>query len=157
MIDTLQYLTFYIGDEVFALEVLKIKEIIPYNDITPIPMMQCYIKGVMNIRGNVVPIIDLNKRVELNIDVHSSKLSIIIITLKYNDDEFDDIGIIVSQVDKVFTKENSTLESSPTFGSKIRKDLIKNIAKVDDTFIPILDIDKILDINDLSKTLQEMD
>jgi purine-binding chemotaxis protein CheW len=155
--DTLQYLTFYIADEVFALEVLKIKEIIPYNDITPIPLMKDYIEGVMNIRGNVVPIIDLSKRVELDKNSATEKLSIIIISLDYGGDTLDDVGIIVTQVDKVFSKENSTLESSPTFGSKIKKDLIKNIAKVDDSFIPILDIEKILDLDDLSETLQEVE
>ena len=153
--DKLQYLTFYIADEIFAIDVLKIKEIIPYDEITPIPLMHSYVAGVMNIRGNVVPIIDLNKRVELNIEMSNKKLSIIIISLMY-DNEISDVGIIVSRVDKVFSKENSTLEQSPTFGSRIKKDLIKNIAKVEDSFIPILDIDKILNLDDLSSTLQEL-
>jgi purine-binding chemotaxis protein CheW len=153
--EKLQYLTFYIANEVFALDVLKIKEVIPYDEITPIPLMHSYIAGVMNIRGNVVPIVDLNKRVELNIKMSNKKLSIIIVSL-LQDNEMSDIGIIVSRVDKVFTREESTLEQSPTFGSKIKKDLIKNIAKVNNDFIPILNIDKILNIEDLSSTMQEL-
>ena len=152
--NNLQYLTFYIGDEIFAIEVLKIKEIIPYDYITPIPLMHPFIEGVMNIRGKVVPIVCLNKRVDLNVEMSSSKQSIIIISLTYEEEE-SDVGIVVSVVNKVFTKEEATLESSPTFGSKIRKDLIKNIAKVEDQFIPILDIDKILNLDELSETLQD--
>jgi purine-binding chemotaxis protein CheW len=116
--------------------------------------MHSFVEGVMNIRGNVVPIVCLNKRVDLNVDMSSKKQSIIIISLMYEDEE-SDVGIVVSMVNKVFTKDEATLETSPTFGSKIRKDLIKNIAKVEEQFIPILDIDKILNLDDLSETLQD--
>jgi len=150
-----QYLTLYIGKEIFAVEVLRIKEIIPNDYITFIPLMQPYITGVMNVRGDVVPILDLSKRVELNIDISEDRKSIVIVSVTY-DDVKTDIGIIVSMVNKVFEHSINELESSPAFGSKIKKEFIKQIAKVDDEFIPILDLDKILDINDLSKTMQNI-
>ncbi|MEA3352496.1 MAG: chemotaxis protein CheW [Campylobacterota bacterium] len=149
----IQFLTFNIGSELFALEVLKVKEIIPIGTITAIPLMQPFIKGVMNIRGNIVPIIDMNKRLELDLDMNSKKESIIILSLEY-EDEHHHIGFIVSKVDKVFTKESLDLESTPLFGSKVKKIFIKNIAKVDEQFITILDIERILDFDELSQTTQ---
>ena len=153
--EDIQYLTFYIGDEVFALEVLKIHEIIPYDYITHIPRMQSYVKGVMNIRGKIVPIISLNTRLELNIKLDYKKQSIIILSLPY-DGEMSDIGVIVSKVDQVFTVNKENIESSPVFGSKIKKEFIKNIAKFNNQFISILDIDEILNLKDLSTTKQNM-
>jgi len=153
--EELQYLTFYLGDEVFALDVLKIKEIIPYGEITSIPLMQPFLKGIMNIRGSVVPIVDLPKRVELDVDLYTKQLSIIIVSIDY-ENELSNVGIMVSRVDKVFSEEISKLESSPAFGSSIKKEWVKNIAKVEDEFIPILDIDKVLNLEDLSKTFQEI-
>ena len=138
--EELQYLTFYLGDEVFALDVLKIKEIIPYGEITSIPLMQPFLKGIMNIRGSVVPIVDLPKRVELDVDLYTKQLSIIIVSIDY-ENELSNVGIMVSRVDKVFSEEISELESSPAFGSNIKKEWVKSIAKVEDEFIPILDIE----------------
>jgi len=152
--DEIQYLTLYLGNEIFALELLRIQEIIPHGDITIIPLMQSYVKGVMNIRGDVVPILDLSKRVELDVDISSDKQSIIIITVIYDNVETN-IGMVVSMVNKVFEQNSNELESFPTFGSKIKKDFIKQIAKVGDDFIPILDLDKILDLDELSLTMQE--
>ena len=153
--EDIQYLTFYIGDEVFALEVLKIYEIIPYDVITHIPRMEAYVEGVMNIRGKIVPIVSLNKRLELNLYMDTKKQSIIIISLPY-DDEINDVGVIVSKVDQVFTINKKDIESSPIFGSKIKKEFIKNIAKFKDNFISVLDIDEILNLQELSATKQEM-
>ncbi len=155
LMDKIQYLTLHLSDEIFALEVLRIKEIIPHGDITIIPLMQSYIKGVMNVRGDVVPILDLSKRVELDVDISSDKQSIIIISMVYDNIETN-IGIVVSIVNKVFEQGINELESSPAFGSKIKKDFIKQIAKVDDDFIPILDLDRILDLDELSLTLQDI-
>ncbi len=153
--EDIQYLTFYIGDEVFALEVLNIHEIIPYDTITHIPRMASYIKGVMNIRGKIVPIVSLNKRLELNLPMNNKKQSIIIISLPF-DGEMNDVGVIVSKVDQVFTINKKDIESSPIFGSKIKKEFIKNIAKFNENFISILDIDEILNLKDLSTTKQKM-
>jgi len=152
--DEIQYLTFYIGDEIFALDVLKIKEIIPYDHITTIPLMQSYVEGVMNIRGSIVPIISLNDRLNLHLNMQSKKQSIIIISLNY-DGEISDVGIIVSKVDQVFTLNPDEIESSPIFGAKIEKRFIKNIAKFKDDFISILDIDEILNLEELSTTKQD--
>ncbi len=152
----IQYLTFFIGDEVFALDVLKIDEIIPYDDITYIPRMQPYIMGVMNIRGKIIPIVSLNKRLDLNLPMDSKKQSIIIISLTYEDEKHE-VGVVVSKVDKVYTLIKEYIEPSPAFGSKIDKKFIKNIASFDDKFISIIDIDEVLNLKELSTTTQEIE
>jgi len=154
--DENKFLTFYIDNDIFALDVLMISEIIPYSRITYIPKMQPYIKGVMNIRGQIVPIVSLDIRLKLNVEMHKKKRSIIIISLNYND-EPSLVGVIVNKVDQVFTLNQAQLELPPTFGAKIPKNFIHNIAKFDDKFISILDMNEILNLQDLSTTLQDMD
>ena len=151
--EDLQYLTFYIGDEIFALDLLLIKEIIPYEEITKIPLMQEFILGVINLRGEILPIVDLNKRIELNTKQNLKKSSIIVISIEYEKKKLK-IGIVVDIVSKVFSFKNNNLELSPLFGTKIKKKFIKQEAKVDDIFIPILNTENILNIDELPQTLQ---
>jgi purine-binding chemotaxis protein CheW len=153
--DEFQFLTFYIEKEIFALDLLQIQEIIPYDHITYIPKMQPYILGVMNIRGKIIPIVSLNKRLDLNLPMDSKKRSIIIISLQYEDERLD-IGVVVSKVDKVYTLQADKIEPAPTFGTTIKKEFIKNIASFDDQFISILNVDEVLNIDHLSKTTQEI-
>ena len=150
-----QYLTLYISQEIFALEVLRIQEVIPSSYVTPIPLMQSYINGVMNVRGDIIPIINLSKRLELDAGDSTNKESIIIVSIMHENIKIV-VGIVVSSVNKVFEQNIDDLESSPTFGSKIKKDFIKQIAKIDDEFIPILDLDKILDIDEISLTTEDI-
>jgi len=147
-----QYLTFYINDKDFALDVLSVKEIIPYGKITKIPTMQSFVVGVMNIRGMAVPIIDIGIRLEIGAVKETPKRSIIIVSLEI-EDELTDIGFIVSQVNQVFSIEPVDLETTPSFGTKVRKDFIKNIGKINNEFITILDIENIFDINEISMTM----
>ena len=150
-----QFLTFYIEKEIFALDLLQIQEIIPYKYVTHIPKMQPYILGVMNIRGKIIPIVSLNKRLDLNLLIDSKEQSIIIVSLQYENVKHN-IGIVVSKVDKVYTLAADKIEPTPTFGTTIKKEFIKSIASFDDEFISILNIDEILDIDQLSKTTQEI-
>lgn len=149
-----QYLTFYLYDEVYSIEVLKIKEIIPFGIITPVPLTQPYIQGVMNVRGMVVPVISLADRLKIAKSSSTKKISIIIVTV-FIDGEKSDFGILVSKVNKVFTIPVSDLEPAPFFGTKLRRDFIKHIGKINGEFITILDVDNILNIGELSTTIDE--
>ncbi|MEA3315505.1 MAG: chemotaxis protein CheW [Campylobacterota bacterium] len=145
-----QYLTFYIKDDIFALDVVNIYEIIPYDTITYIPKMEDFIEGVLNVRGNIIPIISLNKRLKLNKVLNCNKKSIIILSISY-EGEINEIGVTVSKVDKVYSLEKTSLDTSPIFGTNIEKRFIKNIAKFENKFISILDIKEILNLDELSK------
>jgi len=151
-----QYLTFYINDNNFAMDVINVKEIIPHGKVTKIPTMQPFVVGVMNIRGMAVPIIDIGIRLNIGAVKETNKRSIIIVTLEI-EDELTDIGFIVSQVNQVFSIESVDLETTPSFGTKIRKDFIKNIGKINDDFITILDIENIFNIDEISVTIPMKD
>jgi purine-binding chemotaxis protein CheW len=145
-----QYLTFLLCGEVFAIEILNINEIISYQPVATVPHMQEYVKGVMNIRGNVVPVVSLGKRLGLGEQPITKKSATIIIESNKEDEDNMSIGLLVDVVNEVFDILPDKIEQTPNFGTKIRSDFIKKIGKVDGKFISILNLDSILDINDLS-------
>ena len=146
-----QYLTFYIKNEMFAVTVSRVKEIIECAQITKVPMMQNFIAGVTNIRGNVIAALDLSERLGLGRSEISKKSCIITIEAEFDQEETE-VGIIADMVDQVYELTQSHIMEAPEFGSKIRKDFIHTMAKIDDKFMTLLEIDKILDINELSRT-----
>ena len=146
-----QYLTFLLSDEVFAIEVLKVKEIIGVRLITPVPSMPNFVLGVINVRGNVIPVMSLAKRFNLEDQEQTHKTCIIIIS-SIIDGESTDIGVIVDMVNQVYDILPSNIEATPMFGSSLRKDFIKKIGKVSGKFISILDMDGIANIDEISKT-----
>lgn len=153
--EEVKYLTFYVGNEVLALDLLHIKEIIPYEDITEIPLMQECILGVINLRGHIVPVVDINKRLELNVNMKLYKHRSIVIVSIVEDEKEIDIGIVVNVVSEVFSYVLDDLESSPLFGTKIKKRFVKQEAKIGTVFIPILDIENVLNVEELSVTNQD--
>ena len=146
-----QYLTFLLSGEIFAIGVLNIKEIIGLRQITPVPSMPAYVLGVINVRGNVLPIVSLSKRFKLE-DVEVSHKTCIIIVSSIIDGENIDIGVIVDMVNQVYDILPSHIESTPLFGTSLRKDFIQKIGKVNGKFISILDIDSIVNIQEISNT-----
>lgn len=149
-----QYLSFYINDEMFAINVFYVKEIIQYTQITRVPMMQSFLVGITNIRGNVISVIDLADRLVLNKSCVDKKTCIITIETIIEGEETE-IGIVVDVVDQVYDILEDHRMDAPEFGSKIRKDFISMIAKIDDKFITLLDMDAILNIHELSKIVEK--
>ncbi len=144
-----QYLAFLLNKERYAIEVLQVKEIIKYGNITDIPFSQKYIIGVTNIRGNIIPIISLAKRFELKQGRISKKTCILVVTIK-DEEEKIEIGVVVDMVNQVFDILPSDMEELPSLGTSIQKKFIKKIGKVQNSFIPILDMEVVLDITELS-------
>lgn len=145
-----QFLSFYLKNEMFAINVAYVREIIEYTQITRVPMMQSFIAGVTNIRGNVIPVLDLSGRLGLGLSDISKKSCIITIETRIGD-EVSEIGIIVDMVDQVYDVTPSHKMEAPEFGSKIRKDFMQMMAKVEERFITLLDMGGILDITELSR------
>ncbi|MFA6189847.1 MAG: chemotaxis protein CheW [Sulfuricurvum sp.] len=144
-----QFLSFYLKNEMFAINVGYVREIIEYTQITRVPMMQGFITGVTNIRGNVIPVLDLSCRLGLGVSEISKKSCIITIETSIADEE-SEIGIIVDMVEQVYEITPSNRLDAPEFGSKIRKDFLQMMAKVEDRFIALLDMGGILNIAELS-------
>ncbi|MCG6202085.1 chemotaxis protein CheW [Psychromonas antarctica] len=144
-----QYLTFLQGGEMFAIGILGIKEIIEYAKLTTVPLMPEFISGVINIRGAVVPVIDLSARFGREATVITRRSCIVIIET-VNEEEKIDIGIIVDSVSEVLEIPPSDIEPAPHFGTNIRADFISGMGKINGEFVIILDISRVLSVNEMS-------
>lgn len=144
-----QYLTFMLGGEVFAIGILHIKEIIEYGSLTTVPMMPDYIRGVINLRGAVVPVVDLSARFGRK-SAEVTKRTCIVIIEVMNEDVQQVIGVVVDMVNEVLEITAAEIEPGPSFGAKIRADFIRGMGKVDGKFVIILDVDKVLSVEELA-------
>ena len=144
-----QHLTFIVKNETFAIAVLETKEIIEYASITHVPQMYSYMAGVTNVRGNVIPVIDLSDRLDLGETNEDNRTCIIVETT--DESETMLVGLIVDTVDQVYPLLPEMRESAPNFGTRIRKDFIQSMAKINDKFITILNLSALLNVEELSK------
>lgn len=144
-----QYLTFSLGGEMFGLGILNVKEIIEYGNLTEIPMMPAFIRGVINLRGSVVPVIDLAARFGGQPTTVGRRTCIVIIEVP-DEDARHDIGIIVDAVSEVLEIPGEEIEPAPSFGAKIRADFIFGMGKVNGKFVILLNIDKVLSVEEIA-------
>jgi purine-binding chemotaxis protein CheW len=138
-----QYLTFMLNSEIFALGILGIKEIIEYGGLTSVPMMPECIRGVINLRGAVVPVVDLAARFGRD-SAQITKRSCIVIVELEQDGEWQTIGVLVDAVNAVIEIASQDIEPAPNFGSRIRADFIAGMGKVAGKFVILLNIDAVL-------------
>lgn len=148
-----QYLTFQLGGEMFAVGILNIKEIIEYGSVTEIPMVPPFIRGVINLRGAVVPVIDLASRFGGKRSEVSRRTCIVIIELAEGE-ERQDIGVVVDSVSEVLEIPASEIEPPPAFGARIRADFIEGMGKVNGRFVIILDVAKVLSVDEIASLSQ---
>ena len=134
-----QHVTFLIGNETYGVGVEKVKEIIGMTDITHVPNTAYFMEGVINLRGSVVPVVDMRKKFNMQVREYDGFTVIIIVEVK---DRL--IGMIVDSVSDVVNIPVSTIQSTPHFTAEIKTDFIKGIGQINDTLIIILDIDLIL-------------
>ncbi len=148
-----QYLTFLLGGEMFAVAILNVKEIIEYGHLTEIPMMPPFIRGVINLRGSVVPVIDLAARFG-GAESQVGKRSCIVI-LEVNEGDFrHDIGILVDVVSEVIEIPGSEIEPPPSFGARVRADFIQGMGKVAGRFVILLNIVRVLSVDEIALLAQ---
>lgn len=144
-----QYLTFVLGGEMFAIGILCVKEIIEYGHLTVVPMMPDCIRGVINLRGAVVPVVDLGSRFGKRSTDLTRRTCIIIVEVEC-DGERQDIGVIVDAVSEVLEIRQDQIEPTPAFGARIRTDFIHGMGKVDGKFVIILNANAVLSLDDLA-------
>lgn len=144
-----QYLIFSLGGDLFAVGTSRVREIIEYGNITAVPMMPGFICGVINLRGAVVPVIDLNARFgRAKTDV-SRRTCIVILEVR-TDEDTHVLGIIVDTVSAVRQIDGAQIEPAPHFGTRIRTDFIDGMAKVNGGFVILLDLGKVLSVDEMS-------
>jgi purine-binding chemotaxis protein CheW len=146
---THQYLTFALGGEQFAIGILAIKEIIEYAKLTEVPMMPPYVRGVINLRGAVVPVVDLLVRFERGPGDITKRTCIVIIEIT-TQGERQDVGIVVDAVDSVLDIPASEIEPPPAFGARIRTDFIQGLGKVNGKFVIVLDVNHVLALEEVA-------
>ncbi len=143
-----QYLTFKMEEEVFALDVGKVREILDYTTITKVPQTPDYMKGVINLRGSVVPVVDM--RLKFNMPAQDRTVDTCIIVVEITiEQEQTILGALVDSVQEVFELEPSQVEPAPRIGTKLNTDFILGMGKRDDTFVIILDIDRVFSSEEL--------
>lgn len=143
-----QYLTFMIGGEEYAISLLKVKEIIEYDIVTQIPKTPEWIRGVINLRGSVVPVIDLAVKFRQAPSV-AGKLTCIVITEVQSGDEAAVMGIMADSVRQVIDLRPQDVEEPPTFGTRVKVDYLLGMARSGKKFCLLLDTEKVLSTDEL--------
>ncbi|WP_084545029.1 chemotaxis protein CheW [Derxia gummosa] len=146
---TSQYLVFSLAREQFGVGTQRVREIIEYRTVASVPMVPRYMRGVINLRGAVVPVIDLNARFGRAETELSRRTCIVILDVQAGD-ETHVLGIIVDSVTAVRQIEADQIEPAPSFGAGIRADFIEGMAKVNGNFVILLDLARVLSVDELS-------
>jgi len=145
----LQYLAFVLGGETFAMEIRSIKEVIQYGALTQVPMMPDFIRGVINLRGSVVPVLDLAVRFGRAPSDVSRRTCVVVLEVELHGEDLV-LGFIVDQVRAVLDIGAADIEPPPAFGSALRSEFLAGIGKVDGEFVILLDVDHVLSLDELS-------
>jgi purine-binding chemotaxis protein CheW len=145
-----KYLSFLLSEEVYGIDILTIKEIIEYANVCKVPMVSDHIRGVINLRGNVVPVIDLAKRLGCEASPITKRTCIVMLEI-ISEGETIDIGIVVDAVNEVLEIPQDEIETTPSFGVNIKPQFIYGMGRVLDNFIVLLDLPRVLDIVELAE------
>ena len=146
-----KYLTFCLGQEYYGIAVLKIREIIRMLDVTPVPQMPDYIRGVVNLRGKIIPVVDLRKRFQLAKADTNERTCIVVVQVELPSGDKSQMGMVVDAVEEVVSITIDDMEETPNFGSRLQSDYILSMAKVKGKVKTLLDIDKVVAADAMSE------
>ena len=143
-----QYLTFTLAEEVYAVDVGRVREILEISSITKVPQSPEFMRGVINLRGNVVPVIDMRVKFGMSATERTINTCIIVVEVKMGD-EVVILGSLADSVQEVIEMEPSQIEAAPHLGTQLNTSFIKGMGKHDDRFVIILDVDRIFSSGEL--------
>ncbi|MDD2463867.1 MAG: chemotaxis protein CheW [Desulfobulbus sp.] len=149
-IETNQYLTFKLQDEVFGLAIGKVREVLDFTNITKVPRTPEFMRGVINLRGSVVPVVDLHLKFDLEKTEKTVNTCIIIVEINM-EGEITVLGALADSVQEVVELEPDQIEPAPKIGTKLNTEFIKGMGKRDEEFIILLDIDKVFSNDELTQ------
>jgi purine-binding chemotaxis protein CheW len=147
--ETIQYLTFKLAEETFALDVAKVREILEQSNITKVPQTPDFMRGVINLRGSVVPVIDIRLKFGMSVTEQTVNTCIIVTEVEM-DDEVIVLGALADSVQEVIEMEPEQIEAAPHIGTRLKTEFIKGMGKHDGRFVMILDIDKVFTNDELT-------
>ena len=145
--DTEQYLTFMLAGEEYGVDILRVQEIKGWDRVTPIPNTPMYVLGVINLRGTVVPVLDLRARFDLPAIEVGPTTVVIVLKIKSQDHERT-LGVVVDAVSEVYNVSDDVIGPTPDFGGEISTEFVKGLARVDDKMVILLDVDNLIDFNE---------
>lgn len=147
--ETTQYLTFRLDEEVFALDISKVREVLDYTNITKVPRTPDFMRGVINLRGNVVPVVDMRLKFGMTRTEQTVNTCIIIVEISI-EGETTVLGALTDAVQEVIELGPEQIEPAPKIGTRLNTEFIKGMGKRGDNFIIILDIDRVFSADELS-------
>lgn len=149
-----QYLTFELENEHYAIGVMKVREVVELEELTRIPKMPPYMRGVINLRGSVVPVLDLRMKFGMTATEKSIDTRIVVLEVMVSEDEEIVLGALADRVNEVIDLSQEQIEAAPKIGTRLRNDVILGVGKRDQQFIIILDIDKIFSYEDIDQIVE---
>ena len=149
IMETTQYLTFTLADEVFALDITKVREVLDFTSVTRVPRTPEFMRGVINLRGSVVPVVDLRLKFGMS-RTENSVNTCIIITEVTVDGDATVLGALADSVQEVMDLGPENIAPPPRIGTKLRTEFITGMGKQNDRFVIILDIDKVFSVEELA-------
>jgi purine-binding chemotaxis protein CheW len=148
-----KYLTFTLDNEEYGIALLKVKEIIGMMPITSVPQTPEYVKGVINLRGKVIPVSDLRLRFEMQAAAYTDRTCIIVVEIQGEETTIQ-VGIVVDAVSEVMNVKSEEVEEAPSFGTKVDIDYILGMANMEGRVKILLDIDRVLTTDSMARTEQ---
>ena len=149
IVETKQYLTFKLEDELYALSISQVREVLDFTKITKVPRTPEFMRGVINLRGNVVPVVDMRLKFGMPKAENTVDTCVIIVEIIV-DDESTVLGALADSVEEVIELEPEQIEPAPKIGTRLNTEFIKGMGKRDDDFIIILDINKVFSTDELA-------
>ena len=143
--ELLQLVSFNIGSEEFGVDILKVQEINRMVEITRVPQAPNYVEGVINLRGKVIPIVDLRKRFNLEVKEYDRNTRIVVVDISGNI-----MGMVVDSVSEVLRLPSNTIEPPPEIVASVNSEYIKGVAKLEDRLLIFLDLSKVIDVSEMS-------
>lgn len=143
-----QYLTFRLNNETYGVDILRIQEIRGWTPVTQVPKTPSYIEGVLNLRGTIVPIMDLRRRFELN-NQENTRTTVVIVVAVKRDDRESILGMVVDAVSDVVDIKQESVRETPDFGKEVRIEFLKGMSTTEENVVMLLDIDKLLSVAEL--------
>ena len=147
-----QFLSFYFGGEEYATEILRVREVVEYQRLTPVPTTPAWVRGVMNLRGTVVPVLDLAAKLQQGETAVEKHTCIVIFEVDLAGDPTP-MGVMIDLVGRVLELQEDEIQDPPDFGSPVRIELLEGLGMVEDKPVPILDIQKVLTEDELAATV----
>jgi len=151
--DIRQYLTFQLGNEVFGIDVFNVREILEFTSVTKVPKTPDFMRGVINLRGSVVPVLDMRLKFGLTETQRTVNTCVVVVEVSF-DGENIVMGALVDSVQEVFEMDSSLIEPAPRIGTRLKTEFIKGMGKKDDSFIIILDIAKVFSFEEIAGVME---